>query len=608
MLIYAKRLVGFLFSRKAKGPETIKICVLGPPFGGKSAVVNQFIEALTDSSAPRLAVKLLFDPTQAAQEEEEDSEAADLDLGEETRIHRGTLEFDGKKARIEFVDIPGRLLTASQPPPPDTQYDEWPPIYQATAGAHMLLLVLGPHVLAQAEPPTDAMNRMLSHVNLAVARNPEVMIAVAYTKADEYGVVEPEQIRIVNDRRSASALEKLSAAEAGEVHQRWETFLDAVASAGVRGTTYQWGELRRTLLDRTRFLWESTIYQLQHRFVGGYFMAAQPVDSYYQPWTRRGLFQLFSDFFQHLRTIRARPKFGNLWTLLFVAVAIVILGFGIYERSAAQAAFSRATEATRELEKERLAWNSALAADSPEAYEAFAKENPDAPFAQLAMARTTQLENWKRDDEAWNKAVEESRKSAFETYLSAFPKGLHTSEARQEIQAIERQPERDAWDRAQTAHSALAYQRFLMAFPSSDYAGEARRRLEILQVETPQIPESYYLALESAWKEALRRQSVASFRRCVVQYPGSVLKEAALIWIEKYNARQSWPSAPGQDPSVTAPWRGYVAKEMENRAWQSAKSKNTVQGYREYRIGFPKGAQIDLAARRIRGLEADLPR
>lgn len=548
MLKWLKKGFGWFSKRQPvpKTAETIKICVIGPPGAGKTAIVEQFLAALADGSAPRMPIKLLFDPHQEAQDQD-------------IVVQRGVLEFEGKVFRVELYDPRGDLLMGGKLPGPDEDVSEWPPIYQASWDCDLLVLALGPEVLDQPEPPKAVLNQLLLHVRGALQDNPEAMLAIAYTKADEYGVVDPESIRVIGDRKQISALERFQHSESTEVHSGWTAFLDVVAGPAESGDKGL--EVRRALLEKTRHLWEACAYQLQHRFINGYFVAARPIDESFKPWGRRGILQLFADFFDHVQDTRARPRFGNWSAGLLMLLAIGVAVSGIVVFSKARAAVTNTRRVTSQYSADQTDWKQAASQDATSAYEAYLAKYPEGAYRGDADSRIGQLKRVAADDQAWEDALRASIISAFEKYLADFPNGRHVVEAREQI--VRLKP------------------------PPPETVGEA-----------------YYVDLEKSWKLARQGNTSAAFRRFMESYPESVLTDAASVWIGKQSELRDWPHAPGENAALTEPWRRYVADAMEAKAWETAQSKNRIQGFREFRIGFPGGPRAEQAAQRIRELDA----
>jgi hypothetical protein len=536
--------------------QAIKICVLGPPASGKTALVRQFLNALADGSAPRLPVKLLFSPGEDAGQD-----AAQGGAGADLVTHWGTLDLGGKTYRVQLVDAKGSLLLGTKPPAPDAELQEWPPLYQATWDADLLVLMLGPEELDQSAPPNEVMNHLLAHVKLAVEGHPEAMIAIAYGKADEYGILDPQALRVVSERRHLNALDEFRHAEYGDIPVQWESLLDAVA--GPKGGTDKSAELRRTLLDRTRLLWESIAYQLHHRFVNGYFVAAQPIDDRYRPWTRRGLLQLFADFFDHVGETRAQPTFGNWIAAFLLLLTLGAVGGGLWSFHTGQIHVAEARRASQQFEGEQRQWEAAAQKDTIDAYQGYLTDNAKGVFVSEATQRIEALKRRAADDQAWQTAAQKDTVSDYEGYLAAYPKGLHVA--------------------------------------------DARARIVSLKPQAVTVRESYYLDLKRDWEDALRAQTAGAFRAFMDRYPDSTLREAASAWIEKLNERQAWPHAPGQDPAVTEPWRRYVANVTEGKAWDAAQKSNSIKGYREYLAGYEDAPHAPEAVRRIKGLEAVQP-
>ncbi len=169
----------------------------------------------------------------------------------------------------------------------------------------LILTVEGASVDVKTElTPQKLHGALASLAGVVRQTNPLAMTAIAYTKADEFGVVEPANLRVLEREDQLATLDGLSAAQASRLEDRWKAFLDAAAPAR---SLSKWNVTREFVLNQTRELWQSIARAVPGNCpaMNGYFVSADPLDDYLRPWDRRGLVQIFNDFFEYYQTVRA---------------------------------------------------------------------------------------------------------------------------------------------------------------------------------------------------------------------------------------------------------------------------------------------------------------
>jgi hypothetical protein len=144
-------------------------------------------------------------------------------------------------------------------------------------------------------------------VEFALRTKQALAVAVAYTKADEYGVVSPQAMRLVEGEPQCDALRKVASGDAGA----WKTLVEGSGPAssrerhggavlgklGASQPEAEWSMTRRKLLEETRPLWESLLRAAHPPpLLNGYFVAAEPSDRVLEPPENRGLLPLLADF------------------------------------------------------------------------------------------------------------------------------------------------------------------------------------------------------------------------------------------------------------------------------------------------------------------------
>jgi hypothetical protein len=145
-------------------------------------------------------------------------------------------------------------------------------------------------------PPKELMTTLADAVKLVRKTNANMMVSVAYTKADEFGTVDLGRIRVLEHAPQVVALDEISKARPCDVERRWKDFLNAVAP---EEGDHKWNETKRVVLKQTRELWVSLVSTVEggRPTLNGYFVSANPSDDYWGANTRPGVLDLFDDFF-----------------------------------------------------------------------------------------------------------------------------------------------------------------------------------------------------------------------------------------------------------------------------------------------------------------------
>ncbi|MCP3916872.1 MAG: hypothetical protein GY711_15075 [bacterium] len=301
-------------------PQPIRITEIGGIGAGKTTLVQGLIQTPTDHIAPR-GISYFIEPT---------GKTIDV-LGphypnpttEPTVLYDGWIRIDGEERPLELLDTQGGLLL-EEPPPKGLDPEDYPPLYQASCNCDLLILALAPEAVEQLPENDRLLRHMLSHLHLATRNNPELMVAIAFTKADEYGSSDPLPMRVVSGRRAMRALRRLRRDRRNPA--ALETFLRQAArhSAGPHPILTQ-------LMNNTRQLWLEVVNWQSPRagWLNGYCLAAKPARGLLRGWSQPGIVPLFGDFFEHLRHTRSKPRLGSARVLLSFALGLATLAIGI---------------------------------------------------------------------------------------------------------------------------------------------------------------------------------------------------------------------------------------------------------------------------------------
>jgi hypothetical protein len=276
-------------------PGEIRIAVVGGPQSGKSSLAR----ALGDAWRRVVADALAAGGVSGAH-----------DGSPEIRYY-GTI--DGQRFQIVIVEAP---VAAGVSPSPQ----------QARAQAPLRL-----DLIVAVLEPTDMDGRgssslpsVLDYCARALDSRPQTRIAVAYTKSDEYGVIDENAIRLIGLPAHAEALQRWRA-EAGEVH--WEQFVRPGLSdrASVRregmanfsrnlkagSADAEWCETRAWVLRQSRAIWEFGLRRHPIALVNGYFISSDSRDPYLKLAGLTGVVQMMADLLQVFKLSSAALTAGR---------------------------------------------------------------------------------------------------------------------------------------------------------------------------------------------------------------------------------------------------------------------------------------------------------
>jgi hypothetical protein len=202
--------------------------------------------------------------------------------------------------RVVEIDIVSDSFQQGEPGP------ALDPFRDALSKTDLLILAIQPS-------ETDRWNSdALKELALwTLARRPGTVVVVAYTKADEYGVVEPAALRFVEGKTPSEQLWALQTARYPErefgsfAAGRQETKGEDTKKGGVifMGRKTVAGDstaTRQHILEGTQPLWLALLGK-GDALLNGYFISADPNDAYLKPRECRGVAQLVADFLECLK-------------------------------------------------------------------------------------------------------------------------------------------------------------------------------------------------------------------------------------------------------------------------------------------------------------------
>jgi formylglycine-generating enzyme required for sulfatase activity/serine/threonine protein kinase len=141
-----------------------------------------------------------------------------------------------------------------------------------------------------------------------------------------------------------------------------------------------------------------------------------------------------------------------------------------------------ATELRYATPEERARWQAALDADTAYGYQLFMEDYPDSIHGDQAETHLERL-----DHQAWGYSGEQGTRAAIESYMEAFPGGWHEVDAKirlheldlaeaaaQREQNDQQQRDEQAWENARSARSLASIDQYLSEWPGGLHSDEAR--------------------------------------------------------------------------------------------------------------------------------------
>jgi serine/threonine-protein kinase len=257
---------------------------------------------------------------------------------------------------------------------------------------------------------------------------------------------------------------------------------------------------------------------------------------------------------------------------------------------------------------EQIAWDAAMASDSPRLWDEFLTRYPDSARSDSARARREELEQI--DEKDWEKAVGTDTEDAWNTYLELHPESPRASHAQR------RRDDRLAWEATLASGTTSAFQSFIQNHPDSPRIADARAHLAGLRQRE---------AEEADWAIAKRADESVGWQFFLSHYPQSRhIKEAeqnlaTALYREK--EIRDWEAA--KKTGSIESWQSYLqvhsdsarrgkAEELlavlrqeadEEKEWSAATAANTSKGWRAYLQRFSESHRAAAAERELKDAE-----
>jgi GTPase SAR1 family protein len=297
----------------------LKIVLLGPVGAGKSTLFHAFVHGI-GRRASELGFSIAWPVHPLVNLPLDQAPPPGVTLEAEIR---GRLNGLGTPYGLLVTDPPGgQLVNVPVPLKPDpTKPDESPadtgssPIVQRSSDCDLLVLVVDPPTLTDPKQRQLVQQHMLDHVdNLVKNRRhlgrPDPMVAVVFTKADEYGMSGRVRMRMFDTTRQRDALADWRGAYLnadGTAPARWAALVDAACPE--RDDPF--AATRRQMLEEAHGLIEGLVCNagVNPDYFNAYLVVSRPADPHVAPYPydRRGINEVFEDFFDVILKEHVEP-------------------------------------------------------------------------------------------------------------------------------------------------------------------------------------------------------------------------------------------------------------------------------------------------------------
>jgi hypothetical protein len=269
--------------QRAARPAEVRIVVVGPSNAGKTELLRKLCREAGATGAGA-AARIQLPPDVGAPRDDG------------LVVIEGSLDLATQRVPLSVIEVPGPLLDSAGPSAGGAASDAESAFQRAMRQATCVIVALDPlHALGLA-PASQTLDVLRAGVERALRTTPGVVVAMAYTKADEYGVIAPQALRVI----AGTQADHLNRYVSG-TRDAWDKFAagggQAVGEAMIGARESEWTQTRARLLERTRTLWDAFL-QLGEPppLLNAYFVAAASQDPLRATRSDCGLMQLVADY------------------------------------------------------------------------------------------------------------------------------------------------------------------------------------------------------------------------------------------------------------------------------------------------------------------------
>ncbi len=190
------------------------------------------------------------------------------------------------------------------------------------------------------------------------------------------------------------------------------------------------------------------------------------------------------------------------------------------------------------------------------------------------------------DEKAWIAALEKDTLEGYREYLEAFPNGRFKDKAQEEINKYDNK----AWETAEKRNTIAGYEDYLENWSEGLHAAKAQERIDQMKaaIEAQKRDAAERAAMEARdWKTAETANSIQSYEDYLGKHPSG----------------KNAPTAQERINRMKADAAAAEASAIEEAAWQSAKTNNTVSGYETFLSSYPSSKYAPLAKAALEDLK-----
>lgn len=174
----------------------------------------------------------------------------------------------------------------------------------------------------------------------------------------------------------------------------------------------------------------------------------------------------------------------------------------------------------------------------------------------------------------WKKTVNNNTIKSYENYLSKYPEGDYSSQAKSSIEKL-------SFESAKNINTIESYNEYLLKYPIGEYVSQANSNIEKLTFD-----------------EAINKNTTESYNKYLLKYPDGKYSSKGKSQIEKLtfdnassqNTIDSFNEYISKYPEgeYTSQAKSYIEKLV----FEEAKNKDTYEGYQKYLSKYPNGKFI----------------
>lgn len=238
---------------------------------------------------------------------------------------------------------------------------------------------------------------------------------------------------------------------------------------------------------------------------------------------------------------------------------------------------------------EGMYWQTVSNGNTQSLYESYLAEYPKGKYVPEA---NTRIESFKQAEllrlkdierSKWHDAQNHNTSESYNSYLTIYPNGEFTADARSGIKALETKAEQAKWLDAQNLNTKDSYNSYLAAYPNGKYVSDARSGIKVIETSKDQ----------AKWDEVQLLNRKSAFQSYLSAYLNGKFAASARQKIIDFEAEDARRLA--ED-----------AKAKEKAKWDQAEAAKSVEGYKDYLAAYPLGVFASIARLRLRDLGVNL--